>query len=380
MPGVVVPAVRVPCEGEVAHRVGAEHRVFVRAAGRVRSLEVRQRGHVVVADDLVDEADPETSPALEALVAGAARGGQRRLEVRELARVLGGSLREEARVQDPASLRLEPRLGAVELACSGIPRLGRACEKRLLVAQVGTEQRVVARRRDRLVPAALAAQPGHVAAHGKERYAGRVDADAVALRVLWCLIEKQRTTPEAYPLSLNALRLACNQSTNRDPVVEYDEATIRAALDRLARKGWTRLASGPGSRAAKFRHLFDEALGLSRAETAVLCVLMLRGPQTPGELKQRTQRLHAFPGLADVEQTLSWLVERELVARLERRPGQKEQRFQQLLGEETAESDATFAPEIDGGDGRLDELEKSVSELRDEVAALRAELASRRGH
>src|SRR5438093_10828142 len=88
------------------------------------------------------------------------------------------------------------------------------------------------------------------------------------------------------PLSLNALRLACNQSTNRDPVVEYDEPTIRAALDRLSRRGWVRLASGPGSRAAKFRHLFDEALGLGGEETAVLAVLMLRGPQTPGELKQ----------------------------------------------------------------------------------------------
>jgi uncharacterized protein len=210
-----------------------------------------------------------------------------------------------------------------------------------------------------------------------------VDADAVELRVLGCLIEKQRTTPEVYPLSLNALRLACNQSTNRDPVVAYDDATIRAALDRLARRGWTRLASGPGSRAAKFRHLFDEALGISRAETAVLCVLMLRGPQTPGELKQRTQRLHAFPSLADLEQTLTWLIDRDLVARLERRPGQKEQRFQQLLGEESdesGESDGKFAPEIDGDDDRLDELERSVRELRDEIAALRAELASLRGH
>src|SRR5919199_1506251 len=97
-----------------------------------------------------------------------------------------------------------------------------------------------------------------------------MDADAVEVRVLGCLIEKQRTTPDIYPLSLNALRAACNQSTNRDPVVEYDEATIRAALDALVRRGWTRLASGPGSRAVKFRHLFDEALALDEAELSLL--------------------------------------------------------------------------------------------------------------
>ena len=111
-----------------------------------------------------------------------------------------------------------------------------------------------------------------------------VDPDAVEIRVLGSLLEKQRTTPDAYPLSLNALRLACNQSTNRDPVVDYDEPTIRDALARLRRRGWTRLASGAGSRAAKYRHLLDEAIGLVRDEQAVLCVLMLRGPQTPGEL------------------------------------------------------------------------------------------------
>src|ERR671933_866824 len=116
-----------------------------------------------------------------------------------------------------------------------------------------------------------------------------MDADPVEIRVLGCLIEKQRTTPDAYPLSLNSLRLACNQSTNRDPVVDYDEPTIRAALDRLARKEWARLASGPGSRAVKYRHLLDEALRLADDEIAVLTVLMLRGPQTPGELNQRTQ-------------------------------------------------------------------------------------------
>src|SRR6185437_15262308 len=101
-----------------------------------------------------------------------------------------------------------------------------------------------------------------------------MDADPVELRVLGCLIEKQRTTPDAYPLSLNALRLACNQATNRDPVVDYDEPTIRQALDSLGRRGWTRLASGPGSRAAKFRHLLDEAIGVDDGEISLLAVLM----------------------------------------------------------------------------------------------------------
>ena len=141
------------------------------------------------------------------------------------------------------------------------------------------------------------------------RTLSHVDADAVELRVLGCLLEKQRTTPDTYPLSLNALRLACNQATNRDPVVAYEEREIHEALQRLARRGWTRLASGAGSRAAKYRQLFDEALGLDAAETAVLCVLMLRGPQTPGELNQRTQRLHPFAGLDDVHATLDALVE-----------------------------------------------------------------------
>src|SRR4051812_5128577 len=152
------------------------------------------------------------------------------------------------------------------------------------------------------------------------------DADPVELRVLGSLVEKQRTTPDVYPLTLNALRLACNQSTNRDPVVDYDEATVRSALDRLGRRRWTRLTSGHGSRAPKFRHLLDEALGIDRAQMALLAVLMLRGPQTPGELKQRSERLQHFDDMAALQDTLDGLIGRELVARLERRPGQKEER------------------------------------------------------
>ena len=150
--------------------------------------------------------------------------------------------------------------------------------------------------------------------------------------MLGCLVEKQRTTPDAYPLSLNALRLACNQSTNRDPVVDYDEQAVVEALRRLALRGWTRLASGAGSRARKYRHLLDQAFGLDDAEVALLAVLMLRGPQTPGELKQRGQRLHDFVDLAAVQATLERLVGRGQVARHERHPGQKEDRYEQLLG------------------------------------------------
>jgi len=157
------------------------------------------------------------------------------------------------------------------------------------------------------------------------------------LRVLGCLLEKQHTTPDAYPLSLNALRLACNQSTNRDPVVDYDEAVLRDALHRLERRGLTRLTSGAGSRAAKHRHLLAEALPMDAGEQAVMCVLMLRGAQTPGELKQRSERMHAFPELDGVQETLRSLIERGLVQRLERRPGQKEERYQQLLQVEAGE-------------------------------------------
>jgi uncharacterized protein len=224
-----------------------------------------------------------------------------------------------------------------------------------------------------------------------------VDLTAAEIRVLGCLLEKQRTTPEAYPLSLNALRLACNQSTNRDPVVDYDEATIRDALHRLSRRRWTRLASGPGSRAPKYRHLLDEALGLPQDEVAVLCVLMLRGAQTPGELKQRTERLHPLADLGAVQATLERLIDRELAARLDRRPGQKEERYTHLLGEDgeeptaapaTAPTGAPAAPPVTAvaapvaaaatdhpePDPRIDRLEAELAALRGEVGELRGAL------
>jgi uncharacterized protein YceH (UPF0502 family) len=199
-----------------------------------------------------------------------------------------------------------------------------------------------------------------------------VDLSAVELRVLGCLIEKQRTTPDTYPLSLNALRLACNQATNRDPVVDYDEGTIRSALDELSRRGWARLASGPGSRAVKFRHLLPEALGLSDPEISVLAVLMLRGAQTPGELKQRTERLYGFDSTVAVEVTLQELIQRELVARLARRPGQKEERYAQLLGGEQDEA----ATERPLEPAHRADLEERVARLEAQVRLLQERLDS----
>jgi uncharacterized protein len=195
-----------------------------------------------------------------------------------------------------------------------------------------------------------------------------MDADAVEIRVLGCLIEKQRTTPDAYPLSLNSLRLACNQATARDPVVTYEEREIKAALDRMATRGWTRFASGASSRALKYRHLLDEALQLSDAEVSLLGVLMLRGAQTLGELKQRTERLHRFDSIAVVAETLDALSQRELVERLERRPGQKEERWVQLLGgvtENAAESKSGLEPEepLLPGDDRVAEIERRLARL-----------------
>jgi uncharacterized protein len=200
-----------------------------------------------------------------------------------------------------------------------------------------------------------------------------VDASAVEIRVLGCMIEKQRTTPDAYPLSLNALRAACNQTTNRDPVVSYDEPTIRDALQKLSQRQWVRLASGPGSRAVKYRHLLDGALELDGSQLAVLCVLMLRGAQTPGELKQRTDRMQSFGSLAEIHETLDSLITRELVARLPRKPGKKEERFAQLLGGDEAPAEPAPAEAPTTGadvEGRLSKLEAEVAALRQALDSL----------
>jgi len=219
-------------------------------------------------------------------------------------------------------------------------------------------------------------------------------------RVLGCLIEKRWTTPDQYPLSVNALRLACNQSTNRDPVTTYDEVTVRAAADRLCRYGLARLASGHSSRATKYRHLAEEGLGLGREELSVLAVLLLRGAQTPGELKARSERMAALGSLHDVDRVLAVLTERGYVRRLDRRPGQKEDRFEQLLGgggqEDAAGGDAAPVPVASPPvvatppvatspvatppvAVRDADLESRVAALEAEVATLRAELARLRG-
>lgn len=213
-----------------------------------------------------------------------------------------------------------------------------------------------------------------------------MDLSATEIRVLGCLLEKQCTTPDHYPLSLNSLRLACNQATNREPVVDYDDAIIRDALHRLERRGYTRLAGA--SRAAKYRHLLSEALPMSGGEQAVMCVLMLRGPQTPGELKQRGERIHAFEGLDEVHATLATLIERGLAAQLGRRPGQKEDRYTQLLGDSESSNGAvavngepaTHATPPASLAARVqepDDLRDRVAQLEQEVAELRAALPAR---
>jgi uncharacterized protein YceH (UPF0502 family) len=206
-------------------------------------------------------------------------------------------------------------------------------------------------------------------------------------RVLGCLLEKRWTTPDQYPLSLNALRLACNQSTNRDPVVHYDEETVRIAAQRLTKYGLARLASYHGSRAIKYRHLAEEALGLGREQLAILAVLLLRGPQTPGELKGRSERMAAVGSLEDVEEILATLGERGYAQRLPRRPGQKEDRFMHLLGGEEAalEAHQTAAHGADAASELAEEpytgpsLLDRVAALETEVASLRAELQALRG-
>ena len=206
----------------------------------------------------------------------------------------------------------------------------------------------------------------------------------VETRVLGCLLEKERTTPDAYPLTLNSLLLACNQSTNREPILTLNEREIEEALDGLRQKKLGTVIFGGGSRVQKYRHILPDTYNFSPREYALLCVLLLRGPQTLGELRGRTERLAPFPTLADVENTLITLGEgtEPLVRLLPQRPGQKERRYVQLLSGEPVEPTAEelVAPAIrerptpTDHTARLEALEREVAALRESLAELRQSL------
>lgn len=197
----------------------------------------------------------------------------------------------------------------------------------------------------------------------------------VEARVIGSLIEKQLTTPEYYPLTLNALVAACNQKSNRDPVVSYDEKTVSAAIEALRERNLIYLFIGSTSRVPKYKHMFPNVYELEPSETAVLSVLMLRGAQTLGEIRGRTERLYDFRDLADVQETVDALVNRDepLIARLERQPGQKDARYAHLLcGEEhlavMAEASSRPAGSGAAGNERIEKLEQELEALRIELA------------
>ncbi len=198
----------------------------------------------------------------------------------------------------------------------------------------------------------------------------------VELRVLGALIEKEATTPEYYPLSLNALVNACNQKSNRWPVVEYEEGEVLEAIRGLQEHGFAGAITG-GSRVAKYRQRFTEKLNLGRRETAILCVLLLRGQQTVGEIKGRTERLYEFSDLEETELVLQKLMEREdgaMVTKLAPAHGMKEPRWAQLLGGPVEAGPEGTAAVAQAGGSRLGALEEEVAQLRKEVEDLRARL------
>jgi uncharacterized protein YceH (UPF0502 family) len=206
----------------------------------------------------------------------------------------------------------------------------------------------------------------------------------VETRVLGSLVEKDVTTPDYYPLSLNALINACNQKNNRDPVMNLDEDAVRQALTTLQDKRLAGPTSSADSRVTKYEHRLQEAFNFTRGETAILCVLLLRGPQTPGELRGRTERMHRFEDLTEVQSTLQRLMQRDppLARVLPRQPGTKEARYKHLLaGDEGESANVARAPspafaESDSPDAaRMNRLENEVTNLRKEVADLKEQLA-----
>jgi uncharacterized protein len=224
--------------------------------------------------------------------------------------------------------------------------------------------------------------------------------NAVEARVLGALMEKEATTPEYYPLSLNALVNACNQKNSREPAMQLGEDEVRLALHGLEDDGLVAAARGAESRVAKYEHRMQEAFNWTRGEAATMCVLLLRGPQTPGELRGRTERMHRFEELEDVAAVLQRLMQRDppLVAALARQPGTKEIRYTQLLTGPMDAAPAAASPEGDAGvhrtDGRraaenpaagsgseerVQRLEEDVARLREEVAQLKKDLAALSG-
>ncbi len=202
----------------------------------------------------------------------------------------------------------------------------------------------------------------------------------VEIRVLGSLVEKQLTTPEYYPLTLNSLTAACNQKNNRNPVVSYDEQTVANALESLREKNLVYVFYGSTSRVPKYKHVMPEVMRLSPPQVAIMCVLMLRGSQTPGELRSNGSRLYEFSGLEEVEQTLNSLIsndEEPLAARLPRQPGQKEVRFAHLLSGEIdleslarAADSASETPSRRGSVERIDKLEEQVEHLTKAIEEL----------
>ncbi|WP_224718091.1 YceH family protein [Pectobacterium versatile] len=206
--------------------------------------------------------------------------------------------------------------------------------------------------------------------------------DAREARVIGCMLEKQITTPDQYPMSLNGITTACNQKTNREPVMELSESEVQQTLDLLVKKHFLRTLSGFGNRVVKYEHRFCNSefgdLKLSPAEVALVTMLLLRGPQTPGELRTRAARLHEFSDVGEAESTLEQLQQREdgpFVVRLAREAGKRESRYQHLFSGEVSE---IVAPEVDSESDnsplaeRVEALEKEVAELKRQLAALLA--------
>ncbi len=204
-----------------------------------------------------------------------------------------------------------------------------------------------------------------------------MELDPVGIRLLGCLIEKEMTTPDYYPMTVNALTAAANQKTNRSPVVSFTETEVRDGIDALREHGLVRAVRSPGGRSAKYKHALHDALEIDAEQAALLAVLMLRGEQTPGELRLRTERYHDFESVAAVEEVLEGLDDRALAERMARRPGEKEARYRHLLAgpsdseaETAGEPPAVPAPEHTARTGGLEALARRIERLEERVAKL----------